>query len=635
MRLQSFRVRNYKSIVDSGPCRLSDNDNILVLAGQNESGKSSGLQALRDYESGELQRGALRHFPIIQYPEIECTYVIEDDDNLFEAVTDDVENIPTALETVFSKLKTVTLIRRFTSLEDAELSFDDGLKQKIADEIEIAKKVEAAEAEPTPTPEETTTPPSPAATATAAKPVAPAKKPDPSLAEMAEAVFQIAPKIIFFDDFCDLLPDHILVSDLTAKNTESNGYSAVKNIETVLDADFTKLDELEDAPRASSEEGFNTVLTANFNEKWRQKIFGNNIVKIAVKHQQGRKEGGAYLNFFVLTKDGEYLAPEQRSRGLQWFLSFYLQLKAENKKTEDLIILFDEPGLYLHAKAQEDIKNLFEELAQKAQIIYSTHSPYLIDTKKLHRVRLVLNSKEGGTTIEKITTNKVIDQKDALKPIIDAMGLEIAHGFSPMQKQNVILEGISDFHYFTAMKKLLGISGDFAFVPSMGASNVHLLMELCTGWGLEWLIILDDGKASKTAYNQIKKSFFDDRDDDAQKKIFVMEGMDGIEDAFSNTDLQIVEPEAKFPEGIKKSQKVHEYGGKELFSRRFLEMVDNGDITKEKLTKTAIKNFEKAFRFIEASFNPIQVKDVAQGVVERVVAETLAKNEAAATKLAK
>lgn len=45
MRLFSFRVVNFKSIIDSGDCKLSDLDNILILAGQNESGKSSVLEA--------------------------------------------------------------------------------------------------------------------------------------------------------------------------------------------------------------------------------------------------------------------------------------------------------------------------------------------------------------------------------------------------------------------------------------------------------------------------------------------------------------------------------------------------------------------------------------------------------------
>src|SRR5205814_6843979 len=122
-----------------------------------------------------------------------------------------------------------------------------------------------------------------------------------------------------------------------------------------------------------------------------------------------------------------------------------------------------EPGMYLHSKAQTDMLNVFKELSEKNQIVYSTHSPYLINSDKLHRVRLVLNTAEMGTIIEKITTGKVKGQLDAMKPIIDAIGLEVAHCFSPINKKNVLLEGISDFYYLEAMKQLLGINNDFSF----------------------------------------------------------------------------------------------------------------------------------------------------------------------------
>ena len=46
MKLKKFRVRNYKSIVDSGDCYPSET--VTVFAGKNESGKSSLLEALRD-----------------------------------------------------------------------------------------------------------------------------------------------------------------------------------------------------------------------------------------------------------------------------------------------------------------------------------------------------------------------------------------------------------------------------------------------------------------------------------------------------------------------------------------------------------------------------------------------------------
>lgn len=605
MKLQSFRIRNYKSIIDSGTCRLSDNDNVLVLAGQNESGKSSVLQALYDYERGELLPNAQRSFESdVKYPVIECTYAIDDDDDILAEIKDEIPTVPSGIQKIFSKIKTITLIRTFTSEQKSTLGLDvetTGKIETLKPAIEKSVTQEKLK-DVTPILRKETSSKESTASDTANEDEGLINEKTVSGEEVADVIWQISPKIIFFDDFCDLLPERILISELKDEKGKAKGYRAVKNIEAILNIDLTDLDSMKDAPRTSQQDIHNKMITADFNERWKQKIFEDNEVKISIQYEQGRKEDGAYLNFFILTKEGEYLAPEQRSKGLVWFLSFYLQLMAESKKTDELIILFDEPGLFLHAKAQKDIKDLFEELAEKDQIIYSTHSPYLIDTSKLRRVRLVLNSREEGTQVEKITTKKVKNQKDALQPIIDAMGLEIAHGFSPMKNRNVIVEGISDFHYLTAMKKLLGVKTEFAFVPSMGATNVHLLMELCIGWGLEWLIVLDDGKTSKNAYKYICDSFFDNRKEEADQKIYMLSGADAIEDAFTVSDLQLVESEAKFSSSKKKSDVVQEHGGKELFARKFLEKVDKQEIKKSSLGKSTVNKFENLFAFIELQF---------------------------------
>ncbi len=307
------------------------------------------------------------------------------------------------------------------------------------------------------------------------------------------------------------------------------------------------------------------------------------------------------MKFFIETKKGEFLTPGKRSQGFKWFLSFFLHLKAESERGQQLIILFDEPGLYLHSKAQADMIAVFEELSAGNQIIYSTHSPYLINTSKIHRIKLILNSKKGGTTIEKITTDKIKNQKDALKPIIDAMGLEVAAPFSVGAKNNIIVEGISDFHYFNAMKKVLGKNYELGILPSMGSSNAHLLMELCIGWGLNWLVFFDDKGATKD-FNKIRKYFFNDSEEEISKKVFKIKECEGIEDVFTVGDMKLVNPVFSNISDLKNSQIVAEFGGKELYSRLFYEKTLSGQITNENLSKTAIKKFDELFAFIEENF---------------------------------
>lgn len=52
---------------------------------------------------------------------------------------------------------------------------------------------------------------------------------------------------------------------------------------------------------------------------------------------------------------------------------------------EDAILLLDEPGLSLHPLAQRDLSAFFDGLTKTNQILYTTHSPFLVDPDRLDR----------------------------------------------------------------------------------------------------------------------------------------------------------------------------------------------------------------------------------------------------------
>ena len=581
MKLKAFRVFRYRSIIDSGDCYLSPNDGITILAGQNESGKSSLLEALKHYEDATPCPEAYRDEDIsANFPWVRCVYEIEQGDDIYSEILNAKENKPELKQLLeseiisgFIKGLTEIAIDRIISYDTSKYqkpalsryaSYGDFVKKAIA-ENEISKTV---------------------------------KETDVRFA-IGYAVFMIAPKIILFDDFFDLLPDKFYIDDLR-KSPKPKGLQAVHNVEAILETDFSNLAKLVDYRAIKQQREYEKTLTADFNERWRQRVGDETGATISVTYQQGGKEEGPYLRFFIQTREGEYLAPEKRSQGFKWFLSFYLHLTAENKSGSSSVLLFDEPGLHLHSKAQYDMLQVFEELSKNNKIIYATHSPYLIDADKLHRVRLVFNTSDKGTTVEKITTKLSGNQKDAMKPIIDAMGMSVAHDFSAAKQKNIIVEGISDYYYFTASKKLMNIDKDFYFMPAMGASNAHLLMELCIGWGLTWLMIFDDSKDTAKDIKKIKTQFFSD-DNIIDNKIHVITGCDGIEDIFEVEDIKLAAPEFTRTLGpISKDLKSS--GGKELIGRFFLDKVESGEITWDKLSLKAQNHLKEIFSFIEKGF---------------------------------
>ena len=76
MEIRSFRIRNYRSINDSGDCYLSG-DNVTILAGKNESGKTAILEALQDFNiEREIREEAIPLNSRDAIPEIDITFEI-------------------------------------------------------------------------------------------------------------------------------------------------------------------------------------------------------------------------------------------------------------------------------------------------------------------------------------------------------------------------------------------------------------------------------------------------------------------------------------------------------------------------------------------------------------------------------
>jgi len=76
VKIKKFRIKNYKSIVDSGDCYLAEG--ITILAGKNESGKTSILEALEISISDKQIRDTAR--PIRHpeaTPEISITFDVD------------------------------------------------------------------------------------------------------------------------------------------------------------------------------------------------------------------------------------------------------------------------------------------------------------------------------------------------------------------------------------------------------------------------------------------------------------------------------------------------------------------------------------------------------------------------------
>lgn len=181
-----------------------------------------------------------------------------------------------------------------------------------------------------------------------------------------------------------------------------------------------------------------------------------------------------------------------RSRGFVWFFSFLAWYSKIRRENQNLILLLDEPGLSLHAKAQDDLLRYFEEeLKPHHQLIYTTHSPFMVDPKYFDRVRIVqdlsiepnsndLSEEQQGT---RVITEVLEATPDSLFPLQGALGYEIYQTLF-IGPNSLVIEGPSDLLYIPIISALLqkqgknGLSDDWTLTMVGGAGNVPTFVAL-------------------------------------------------------------------------------------------------------------------------------------------------------------
>ncbi|GGE78594.1 AAA family ATPase [Priestia taiwanensis] len=288
--------------------------------------------------------------------------------------------------------------------------------------------------------------------------------------------------------------------------------------------------------------------------------------------------------------------PSQRSKGFQWFLSFFFTMNAVQKKGD--IILLDEIGAYLHPKAQNDVLKALELISKSNQIIFTTHSPYLINPDTLGRIRLVARDNENMTIIEnKVHHAEKIPQKtkaqqDVYTPIMTAIGLDLSNSFGSFGSCNTIVEGISDYYYLEALKPHINVvDGTMRFIPSIGASKIDQLASLLMGWGINFKVLLDNDKAGNDERRELERDL-----KLTKKEIVIVSDKtgDAIEDLFSKADFfkyVLERPRTKDDEGKKNSSLLKK--GKVLPAKDFSNKMQSDE--EVKLSQETIDNFTMLF----------------------------------------
>lgn len=325
------------------------------------------------------------------------------------------------------------------------------------------------------------------------------------------------PKFLYFSDY-DLLPGKLNLKNLAARlaAAKSDPTNAHKQIEpkhqavlALLRMADVRLEDFSDGAASYEDlkaqiEAVSINLTDQVLNFWKQ----NEDLEVEVDIRQDSKDAAPFNdgpNLYLRIRNRRHRGVstpfDQRSRGFIWFFSFLVwfdsvqdQLKLKAPKSHSqLILLLDEPALALHALAQTDFLRYIDHLAKSHQVIYTTHSPFMINSDRLHQVRVVEDRPNVGTVI---SDNLSGSDARTIFPLQAALGWNIAQNLF-IAKHNLLVEGVSELVLLQAMSKVVesaggkGLNSNITIVPVGGLSNVATFISLLNGNGLKFAVLHD------------------------------------------------------------------------------------------------------------------------------------------------
>ena len=522
MKLKSVRITNFRSIDDSEEFEIDD---VTCLVGKNESGKTAILKALHKLNpsSGSNEFVKERDYPrkrLAQYQEehggkeakaIETKWLLEElEISTLEAefgqnclVSEEInvqQHYGTSSSLWIFRLNEDVIVSHL--LEDAHFSASEKAQLSGCKSVkDITNKLNQI-AEPTEK-----------QTELAGKL---AKFRDGSIHNaIVDTLDTYWPYFFYFSQY-DMMEGKISVEQMQSENA---GESVFLNF---LECAGTSLEELKSINQSENLkaklEAASNSITETVLKYWSQ----NSDLEVEIDLYAGRSgdsppfDGGTVVEARIKNNlDGITLPFAERSAGFIWFFSFLVKFLSLSNSTENptIIILLDEPGLNLHAKAQSDLlKYIEEKLKPKHQVIYTTHSPFMIPIKDFASVRTVEVAEKNGKILgTKVSEDSLAVTKDTLFPLQGALGYEITQSLF-IGENTLLVEGPSDILYLKAVsealrrKKKTHLDYKWTICPAGGLDKIQAFVSLFYGNNLDIAVLTDMAIGSKSKIEKLKKT---------------------------------------------------------------------------------------------------------------------------------
>lgn len=335
--------------------------------------------------------------------------------------------------------------------------------------------------------------------------------------EQRSAIVARIPQFFYFSDY-DLLPGQHDLTDLAAKiagnialEPEEESVASLLAYANTTASDFLgdNYDERKAELQASALD-----LTRKVFEYWTQNRdleveFDTELEE--VEAGDGEDEPVYHRVLKVLMRDlrhgGISTNFETRSAGFRWFFSFLAAFSRYQDSTDPIVVLLDEPGTSLHGEAQKDfLRFISEELGGSKQVLYTTHSQYMVDPGHYEKLRGVedRSTRENPDLGVRVSEVDVSADRDTLLPIQAALGYSVSQHLFLGAGRHLTVEGGSDFIYLQRVSAFLGSKGRttldprLAIIPLGSASHTPAFVALFARH-MKVSVLLDGDRNGKEA----------------------------------------------------------------------------------------------------------------------------------------
>lgn len=535
MKLEKIRIENFKCIDDSSEFPV---DQITCLMGKNEAGKTAILEALYKLNPVEDDKS---DFDKLEYPRRHIDKFRESgeeiQDNVLTTVwnleSDDLEFIDGLVGQGIISNPTITISKGYDNVRRWSIDINEkeyinnilgqqklnAAEQAQLNQCETAKalieKIENLEA--------------PTSKQSDILEKLQGQLPNGSLSDLIRSnLSNRLPRFLYFDMYHQL-PGRVALSDLKNRLSAGDEKFDDRIFLALLDMTSSDLDEIEQIGQSErlimELEGIQNSLTDQIFEYWSQ----NRHLEVSFRFDAAKPEDRPPFNKGFVFNTRIYnrrhrasVSFEERSSGFIWFFSFLIWFsQVKRNYGNNIFLLLDEPGLSLHGKAQKDLlRFMTEKLRPDHQVIYSTHSPFMIDVDHIFSLRTVEDAIEeetiNGEKFERILGTKVGQRvysrdDDTLLPLQGIIGFDIAQTMF-VGPYVLVVEGPTEaalINWFS--RRLIELNRDsldirWAVCPSEGASKISSFVTLFHGRGLKIAALMDYHNGQKGMVDLLEES---------------------------------------------------------------------------------------------------------------------------------